>query len=273
MSVLLSYKDDEMYFHHSLDTTPDPSEFFMHAHDMYELFFFVSGKGIYHIEGSSYSLTPGDVLVMQRAESHYIEIDPSCPYERVVVQFNESVLSGLDRDGILFAPFNKRIPGRMNLYRREDFKNTHANFYVDRLRSSPPATRLHVTSLLVSFLLELHRVFLGRHDEDTPPESTTAAKIINYINLHLFDKLTLDDISNAVYISKPQICRVFKKATGSSVGEYVTAKRLLHAQEMLRKGIPATSVCASCGFADYSSFYRSYIKHFGVSPATTLRGS
>ena len=39
------YKDEELYCHHSLDEKPDPNAFPMHAHEMMEIFYFISGKG------------------------------------------------------------------------------------------------------------------------------------------------------------------------------------------------------------------------------------
>jgi AraC-like DNA-binding protein len=34
----------------------------------------------------------------------------------------------------------------------------------------------------------------------------------------------------------------------------------------MRTGVPVTQACHSCGFGDYSSFYRAFKKEFGLSP-------
>lgn len=35
----------------------------------------------------------------------------------------------------------------------------------------------------------------------------------------------------------------------------------------------AQEVCAEYGFANYSTFYRAYVKYFGVSPSKTEKGN
>ena len=54
------------------DEQPRTSDYHMHTHDEVEIYMLLSGHGIFHIEGTSYPLSPGDVLVMRPAESHYI---------------------------------------------------------------------------------------------------------------------------------------------------------------------------------------------------------
>lgn len=44
---------------------------------------------------------------------------------------------------------------------------------------------------------------------------------------------------------------------------YVRTQKCILAQELLTRGEPATSCYLDCGFNDYSSFYRSYLKVFG----------
>ena len=106
MNVLQEYRDAEIYFHHSLDRYPNPADYTMHTHDQMELCCVLSGKGVFHVEGNTYPLEKGDILLFGRGETHYIELDPSEPYERVVLHFRESVLYGVDRDGLLLALFS-----------------------------------------------------------------------------------------------------------------------------------------------------------------------
>ena len=63
-----------------------------------------------------------------------------------------------------------------------------------------------------------------------------------------------------------EISRIFHQATGSSLWEYVTIKRLLAARAMIQRGEPAGTACLACGFSDYSAFFRAYRSHFGHVP-------
>lgn len=120
---LFQYTGSGISVTHTLTPNPQPEEFFMHTHTHAELYVFLSGKGIYHIEGSEYSLEPGDILLMRPGESHYIEIDPDVSYERIVVWFNTDLFSVLDHENALMLPLFERKAGTLNMYRRNSFRN------------------------------------------------------------------------------------------------------------------------------------------------------
>ena len=100
-------------------------------------------------------------------------------------------------------------------------------------------------------------------------EKNLIAKIIHYIEEHLGEPLSLATLQSKFYISKTHLTRLFKQTTGLSVWEYIGIKRLTFARAKLREGIRASVVAQSCGFGDYSSFYRAYKKRFGESPTET----
>ncbi|MBQ4557590.1 MAG: AraC family transcriptional regulator [Clostridia bacterium] len=60
---------------------------------------------------------------------------------------------------------------------------------------------------------------------------------------------------------------MFKDATGTTPQCYINAKRLIFAKEKIKAGMPAGEVASSCGFSDYSSFYRAYKKYFSYAPS------
>ena len=47
---------------------PSPGEY--HEHEFYEIFFFLSGDVSYIIEGSTYQLRPGDILLTSNEDIH-----------------------------------------------------------------------------------------------------------------------------------------------------------------------------------------------------------
>ena len=97
-------------------------------------------------------------------------------------------------------------------------------------------------------------------------EKLLVSQLIDYINKNLYEPLSLSRLSDKFFLSQSQLNRLFKKATGTSVWEYITIKRLIAARNRIRVGEHSGKVCISCGFKDYSSFYRMYKNRFGVSP-------
>ena len=78
---------------------------------------------------------------------------------------------------------------------------------------------------------------------DTP--QTQLSSILFYLNQHLKDPVTLDEISDHFFISKHHLNKVFKKATGTTVIDYLFRKRIAYAQMLLFNGctIPCNDSC------------------------------
>ena len=65
-----------------------------HYHEFHKVVFFLAGSAGYLIEGRSYFLQPGDVLLVGRHLIHKPVIDPTRPYERVVLYLDPGLLDG-----------------------------------------------------------------------------------------------------------------------------------------------------------------------------------
>ena len=103
--------------------------------------------------------------------------------------------------------------------------------------------------------------------EDKPYKKNEQIKsVILYINEHLTESLSLDVISNEFYISKGHLCRIFKASTGYTLNNYIAYKRLLYARELATTGMSWTNASIEAGFGNYSNFYRTYVRTFGVPP-------
>ncbi len=245
---------------HSRQEAGEQIVFKMHTHATAELFYFVAGSAVFHIEGSTYRLQPGDVLLMRPSEAHYIEQDSNVPYERICLNFETSVFSALDPDNTLIRPYYDREAGKRNLYRMGD---TVCRSYLDNILKAKD--RLTGLANMILLLQQLCTAFDRDNTSGSQPD-TLEYRIIRYINRNLEQELSIEKLCEHFYISRAQLCRRFKKITGTSVGKYIGAKRLLAAQNMLRQGKKPTEVFAACGYQDYSTFYRAYVQFFGYSP-------
>lgn len=269
MSDKLVYTDRDVSFHYSVDAHPDPEAFSMHTHQMCEMYVFLNGRASFRIEGSEYHLERGDLLIMRPAEAHCIQIQPDHPYERISLHFDPMLFDRIDPERHLLKVFMDRDAGRFNHFSAADFSDQNYRFVLSQLLQPERCQRTTIVTALLFLLNELYQLHLQRGEHAPSADGTLLFRVIRHINEHLSEPLSLDALCEQFYISKPQLCRSFKRTTGASVGEYITAKRLLQAQSMLRAGSPPTLVCTACGFNDYSAFYRAYRKRFGVSPKRT----
>ena len=96
--------------------------------------------------------------------------------------------------------------------------------------------------------------------------------LLQYLNLHLADPLTIDELAARFYISKYHMMRRFRQETGYSVHGYLTEKRLLLARQLLGQGCTPAEAAAQAGYQDYSTFSRAYKKQFGHGPSADTKG-
>lgn len=265
---LTLYKGNNLRVFYTEDETPRPENFSMHFHPCPELYCFISGDAIYHVEGSEYPLEPGDILLMRPNEAHYVEILSGAPYKRFVIRFDPAIFAALDPEGELMRPFNDRESGKGNLYRKTAFGD-YDTWSIFRLFYENQNRRPGSVAALVLLLSAIGKVF-----EIAPPAlaqtETLENRMLIYINARLGEKISLEDMAQFFYISRAQLCRRFKRATGTSVGNFISTKRLLAAQTMLLQGKKPTDVYSWCGYSDYSTFYRSYCKFFGHNPKNEI---
>ena len=266
MSNLAGYWDESFSLSHGLTEQPDQSQFQLHTHAQAEIYYFVRGAGIFHIEGSAYPLEPGDLLVMQAAESHYIEVDLNQPYERKIIHFDISVLRALDPKGTLLAPILDRQPGKQNLYKPYLFRGGSSAHYFDTMFSQDPDPRVSVLIGLFSLLHELCGLKNQLNQEPMVAPDTIEYQILQYINQHITQPITIQDVCRRFFISRSQLCRIFRGATGVTMKHYITVKRLVYARQRIEEGGPASHIYLQCGFNDYSCFYRAYVKYLGCPP-------
>src|SRR5947208_2156807 len=94
-----------------------------------------------------------------------------------------------------------------------------------------------------------------------------AQKALWYIESHLAEPLTLDDVAGVAGVSRFHLVRAFATATGFSVMRYVRARRLSKAAQALAAGAPdILSLALDADYGSHEAFTRAFRDHFGVTP-------
>ena len=103
--------------------------------------------------------------------------------------------------------------------------------------------------------------------EAISPESDFMNYAIDYINAHIAEDISIEDICDAAHVSKYHFCREFKKRTGQTVMEYILATRIVLAKEMLQKtDLTVGEISERCGFSGISYFCRVFKQDTGKTP-------
>ena len=94
-----------------------------------------------------------------------------------------------------------------------------------------------------------------------------AQKALWYVESHLADALSLDDIAAIGGVSRFHMVRSFAAATGFSVMRYVRARRLTEAARALAGGAPdILTLALEADYGSHEAFTRAFRDHFGVTP-------
>ncbi len=254
--------------HHAIDNPPKMKDYFMHMHDNYEIFCFVSGNAHYMVEGTVYELFPGSLLLMRQSESHTLILDGFERYERFTLNFRYELFEHSVFSPSLLRPFHDRPLGKRNLYLPSDLSGIDTLSYFRKICEESKILPKEEVLLanLSALLCAINAAFIRNEESLSPKNTKIGNKIIEYINENLLSELSLQTLSEHIHMSPSQLNRIFKEATGSSVYHYILLKRMILAREMIANGESAQNAALSCGFHDYSSFFRLYKKNFGTAP-------
>ena len=251
---------------HSRQTSPPSQLNNNHCHEYFEILYITEGSGRFVVEGEEYPVHSGCLFLVRPYKYHFVNIDREKPYERYVLHFSLSDL-----------PSNLR-----SLFLSEDRKNEHCTYFpsgkvpgtvlstlerLDIVNTLSTEKQILYLSLLISEVV----VFLSdtRIERETPHNSELGARVIRYLNDHIEEDISLDDIARHFFVSKFYLCRAFKKHNGISIHGYITQKRVMLAKKMIEGGESASGAAYRVGFGDYSAFYRAYIKILGTSPVSS----
>lgn len=263
-------------FHHTYNEIPPDVEF--HQHSFYEIFFFLSGNVNYIIEGRSYKLRPGDILLTSSSDIHRPDISPGKPYERIVIwladDFFERLQDFYDED--FTACFTDAALKDYRLIRPDSQNIAHLKQLCGKMSEARQSGEMGSNALISAYLTEF-LVYVSRAYYDSPDsvknditENEKINQVITYINENLTEELSLDRLAARFYISKYYLSRQFRQFTGLSLYQYIMKKRLILARNMLRAGNPVMDACLCCGFNDYSNFLKAFKREFGRNPSKYL---
>ena len=98
-------------------------------------------------------------------------------------------------------------------------------------------------------------------------------RVKNYMEEHLQNKLSLDELAHETDYSRAHFLRMFRAATGKTPHQYLTERRIERAKSMLleAKKISLIDVAAQCGFSSQSHLTRVFRERVGVTPSEFKR--
>jgi len=245
---------------------PQKSYFGKHFHDYYELLLFKTGNIRFVVEELRYIPKKNDLFLIPPGVYHFVDvINDELPYDRFVLQFDRTEAE----ESLLNTVFsNKR---NINLDALPEILEWFERFH-KYMENYPEEQFSKIDRQLIYELLMLlaNRSDYSEHENSSPETNPIITKALEYIEKNYISIHTVDDISNALYISKTYLFYCFKKYLNISPIRYVQAKKLIYARQLIKNGEKPTEVNEKCGIPEYTTFFRLYKKQFGFAPSKNI---
>ena len=105
-------------------------------------------------------------------------------------------------------------------------------------------------------------------------QGTIISDLLTWLENHLTNPLSLDNVSPKAGYSKWHLQRMFKEVTGHVMGSYIRARRLSKAAVALRlTNRPILDIALEYHFDSQQTFTRAFKKQFSQSPGRYRRSS
>ena len=139
-----------------------------------------------------------------------------------------------------------------------------------------PINIAETRAAVINFITDMcRRHTVSESDGNQKPLSKTnetVKEVIEYINTHFAEKLSLDSIAKQIHLRKYHSARIFRDCTGSTVTDQINIRRCAEAKNLITTSDTSISEIATiCGFENASYFSKVFKKHFGIKPSDIPR--
>ncbi len=238
--------------------------------DLFSVFILLDGEIDYIIEGKRLHLLPKDMLLVGNNELHQSIFKKGLECEYILLMVNLDFFikhNCTDLSEIFFS----RALGSDNIIKGSRVLESGIYDIIKRLDAYTKEEHPNlvvVSSVIIELLYNLDRQVTKSGKQNYKQEKIK--DIIEYINDHLTEKISLLDIANRFYLTRQYLCKLFKQSTGFTVNKYISYKRIVLVRELHLSGMPLSLACEKAGFSDYSAFYRAYSKIMHESPRKSI---
>lgn len=113
----------------------------------------------------------------------------------------------------------------------------------------------------------LHQFFDRVFEFNDTKHQAVLCQLFSYIQEHLSEKLTLNQVAGQVYLSKSYLCRILREELDTTFTEYTNRLRIERSKLYLqRSGMTLTEIACAVGFEDQSYFTRIFKRQVGIPP-------
>lgn len=245
-----------------------------HSHDFIEIAIILNGSGEFCIDNEIVPVKKGDLLLLNPGMVHQSRlVNPQNPTTEFYAGFTNIHFRDMEYNQIRFPkgifllhPKEKTFLALTRLAESMTLESCNAQ----------PGRYFMLKAYLTQMILLLYR---EQSDYQKPKslgyifESTNkkyiVEQIVDYMDRHYTEKISLDQIAQNMYLSPFYISRIFKSETGDTPINYLIGLRMEKARTLLleKQHYSIQEIAQCVGYDDAYHFSKLFKKHYGNSPS------
>lgn len=229
-----------------------------------EVLYINQGRAYYTIDNRSYTVSKGDLLILNAGVVHSACSDRKSPVERWSCAFQELRLKNREFNHIIPDNLSPVIP----IGSSGDFINSCFQLIMDACMSPSKNTYnicQHSICTILSFVDD--RIGDVSDDQSVGKAGNLAQEIISYIDNHYSRPLTLELLAREFFISPDYLSHIVKMEIGIAPINYLINRRIGESQHLLLSTmLPIGIIAEMVGYPNLNHFSSAFKKKIGVAP-------
>lgn len=238
-----------------------------HFHDVYEIYYLNEGTRNYFINDTTHPVSEGNLVLIKPYDLHKT-MDTGMSHSRVLINFNREFLPFKDIEAIIEACFSTSNVLSFDFTMQNQIEEMIKKMIIEA-ESQNAYFYSRLQSLMIDLLIEIARYLKEnkKADVNITPANHKIYEIIQFLKANYNRSLSLEDLSNEIFISQYYMTRLFKKTTGFTIFEYIHSLRIIEAQRLLKEtSKKVIDVAQIVGFSNISNFGKVFKTLTGISP-------
>ena len=233
-------------------------------HSYFEIYFLLEGSRRLFIDDRIFNVSAPAVCVIPPFCMHKTEGDA---YRRININVSSDALC--DSEAELLNRLSKKVAFQLSI--------ADPDFFISFLEHAAALSHTHADQERLSIsLVSVILAFLGdatlipytkEEAKDASKSDQAVMQAVTYIKNKFHEDFSLDELCNALFVSKNSLCSRFRSVMNCSVMEYRSFVRISKAKELLvstKMGLG--KIADECGYSSANYFSLIFKKEVGISP-------
>ena len=252
------------------------TDFPLHRHNYVEMMIVLSGSITHRIDGEPFTLSTGEVLIMNKHVSHSVERSGKDDIG-VNIIMSDRFIYGVTSElaGTVFSSLIKEnakqngapIYLAFRTGGRKYLENAIENLLFElTVRGEDVGVMSGTVSLLLRYLSLENDELLIHGNVKTDKDDARRLDVLSYVKSN-YRTASLTELSEKLYLTVPYLSKVIKDSFGKSFKELVVDERMERARTAIEEtALPIGDIIRSVGYENESYFHREFKKRYGTTP-------